>query len=529
MKRVFISLSLIAILFIFTAPLQAKKVREPAVAGSWYLGDEKSLRKVVDKYFEKAKIPELEGDVVGIIAPHAGYMYSGQCAAYAFKPVVGKKFSRVIVLAPSHRAYFRGASIPNYTHYETPLGLIELDRPTCEGLLKEKLISSHAGAHRDEHSLEIELPFLQRAIGDFKLVPILVGEMTKDDYYSLGKVLKKYISEDTLLVASSDFTHYGSAYGYLPFTTDIKANLKKLDQGAIERIVARDLEGFLEYKRKTGTTICGFRPISILLAALPEDTRGHLVHYYTSGDITGDYRSSVSYAAIVFTKGAFGLSEEEKEALLGLCRYTLESFLKEGKSPMRQSRYGDGAASSPSEAGVKLTPTLKEKSGAFVTLRNAGRLRGCMGYILRDLPLYEVVINATKWAAKDPRFQVNPVTLEELESIRLEISVLNPLRKISNIEEIELGRDGVVIVKGNCQALYLPQVAPEQGWDRQTMLRHLCLKAGLSPDAWKETCEFYVFTTECFESPCKLPTRQNRYGDGAPPAASAQHSEEEKD
>ena len=478
-------------LLIFISPVQAEKVRQPAVAGRWYPGDEKSLRKVVDDYFEKAKIPELEGDVVGIIAPHAGYMYSGQCAAYAFKPVVGKKFSRVIILAPSHRAYFHGASIPDYTHYKTPLGLIELDRPICEALLGEKLISTHPKAHRSEHSLEIELPFLKQAIGDFKLVPILVSEMTKDECYSLGKALKKYISEDTLLVASSDFTHYGSNFGYLPFTTNIKANIRKLDQGAIEHILDRDLEGFLEYKRKTGTTICGFRPISILLAALPEDAGGHLLHYYTSGDITGSYRNSVSYAAIVFTKGDFRLSEKEKEVLLCLCRSTLESFLKEGKTP------------TATEAGIELTPALNKKSSAFVTLTNAGRLRGCMGHTSRDLPLYEAVINATRRAANDPRFRLNPVALEELESIQIEISVLSPLRNISKPEEIVIGRDGVLIVKGNCGALYLPQVAPEQGWDRQTMLRHLCLKAGLPLDAWKENCDLFVFTTECFESPCK--------------------------
>jgi hypothetical protein len=513
MKGTFaIFVSLVSV-FLFIWPLQAEKVREPAVAGTWYPGDEKRLRQVVDDYLEKAEIPELEGEVVAIIAPHAGYMYSGKCAGYAFKPVAGKKFSRVIVLAPSHRASFHGASIPDYTHYKTPLGNIELDRPVCQALLKEKLISTHPQAHLREHSLEIELPFLQRAIGDFKLVPILVREMTKDDCYALGTALRKYLSEDTLLVVSSDFTHYGPSFRYLPFTTSIKANLKKLDQGAIERIVDRDLEGFVEYKRRTGATICGFWPISVLLATLsaapggpdgPEDTRGHLLNYYTSGDLSGSYRNSVSYAAIVFTRGNFGLSAAEREALLCLCRYALECFLQKGKTP------------SVSEAGIELTPRLKRKSGAFVTLTNSGRLRGCMGYTARDVPLCEVMVTTTKSAAKDPRFRFNPVTCEEFENMHIEISVLSPFRKIREPEEMVIGRDGVLLIKGRRSALFLPQVAPQQGWDRDTMLGHLCLKAGLRPDAWKENCEFYVFTTECFGGPCR-------------PHMADEHLEEKKD
>jgi len=501
MKRILAIFVAVVLCFLFIRPLQAEKVREPAVAGSWYPGDEKRLRQVVDDYLEKAEVPELEGEVVAIIAPHAGYMYSGKCAGYAFKPVVGKKFSRVIVLAPSHRASFHGASIPDYTHYKTPLGLIEVDKPVCQALLKERLISTHSEAHRDEHSLEIELPFLQRAIGDFKLVPILIGKMDKDEYYLLGGALKKYLSEDTLLVVSSDFTHYGPDFGYLPFTTDVKANLNKLDQGAIERISDRDLEGFVEYIARTGATICGFRPISILLAALPEDTRGQLLNYYTSGDITGSYRNSVSYAAIVFTRGDFSLSDAEKEALICLCRCALECFLKEGRTP------------SVREVGIEITPALKRKSSAFVTLTNAGRLRGCMGYTMRDVPLCEVVMATTKSAAKDPRFRDSPATCEEFENMHIEISVLSPFRKISEPEEIVIGCDGVLMVKGSRSALFLPQVAPEQGWDRATMLEHLCMKAGLSPNAWKENCQFFVFTAECFGGPCKPLGASEHFGE----------------
>ena len=172
----------------------------------------------------------------------------------------------------------------------------------CKSLLKEELISTISYAHTKEHSLENMLPFIQRTLNTFQLVPILVGQLKNDDYEILAHTIKKYIDENSLIVVSSDFTHYGHYFGYVPFplNKDTRQKIKELDYGAIDRIVNVDFVGYQHYLVKTGATICGRVPIGLLLKILPEDVKGKLVHYYMSGDMTGNYRNSVSYASIVF-------------------------------------------------------------------------------------------------------------------------------------------------------------------------------------------------------------------------------------
>lgn len=272
------------------------------------LDDKEFLKMLVDYHLDKVKVEDVKGKLLAVISPHAGIMWSGQGGAYSHALLRKHKFKRVLVLANSHREWFRGAAILDTDCYQTPLGLIEIDRSTCSKLLeekkplKEKLIISFRQAFIGEHSLEIQLPFLQRTNGDFLLIPIIIGNLRPNDFEVLASTFKKYIDDDTLIVVSSDFTHYGRDHGYMPFPLDnyTRANIDMLDRKAIDRIIALDFDGFWKYHNKTRVTICGRNPIGVLLKMLNPPAKGELIYYYTSGDLTGGYTSSVSYASIIF-------------------------------------------------------------------------------------------------------------------------------------------------------------------------------------------------------------------------------------
>ncbi|MCP4666579.1 MAG: AmmeMemoRadiSam system protein B [Deltaproteobacteria bacterium] len=275
---------------------------DPVPGIDWYPHDKKALTRMVHSLISKAKTKEKEGRIIAAIAPHAGFHYSGQCAAYAFKPFMKGHVNRVIILAPSHMGGFRGLSILKADYYGTPLGNIKIDTGICDSLLEERLISTKTYAHLKEHSLDNMLPFLQVVLKDFKLVPILVGALYEGDYQPLAEVIRKYVDKNTVIVVSSDFTHYGSSFGYMPFPLDEKTRdkIKHLDDGAIEKINNLDFKGYQRYLSKTGITICGKLPIGLLLNILEKDAKGELVQYHMSGDRSGRYDHSVSYASIIF-------------------------------------------------------------------------------------------------------------------------------------------------------------------------------------------------------------------------------------
>lgn len=276
-------------------------IRYPAVAGQFYPGGAEALRKEVGGFLAAAPARKVEGRIVGLVSPHAGYAYSGATAACGYALLKGKGFARAVVLAPSHRVGFRGAALTDASVYRTPLGDVPVDRAACDELAKCPGYAVLPRAHEGEHSLEVQLPFLQEALGSFTLVPIVVGEAEPGDYGKLAAPLKKLLDAKTIIVASSDFTHYGMDFGYLPFTTNVKENLKKLDLGAAAFVEKRDAAGFAAYVERTGATICGHTPIGILIEALPNDAKGTVLRYTTSGDLTGDWGHCVSYCSILFT------------------------------------------------------------------------------------------------------------------------------------------------------------------------------------------------------------------------------------
>lgn len=286
----------------------------PAVAGQWYSAAAPALRAEVEGLLSRARsrgggaparVP------IALIVPHAGYMYSGEVAANGFASIEGRRYSRVILLGPSHYASFRGGMLPQAAAYRTPLGEVPLDVAAIARLRARDGFAASDRPYGPEHSLEAEIPFLQVALEPgFALLPVLVGGGSMGpDAQRVADGLRDLLGEDVLLVVSSDFTHYGARFGYVPFTTGVPERIRGADMEAIRRIESLDVEGFEELMTRTGLTVCGRDAVDVLLRLLPPGTRGRLVAYDNSGRMTGDWAHSVSYASIAFeARGREGAS-----------------------------------------------------------------------------------------------------------------------------------------------------------------------------------------------------------------------------
>ena len=468
-----------------------KEIREPALAGSWYPGDPEILSRDVKRYLENAKEEKVDGEIVALVSPHAGYMYSGQVAAYAYKLIEGKSFDTVVVVGPSHRFPFKGASLWDRGGFRTPLGVVPVDDELSKKLMeKRKEIRFIPEAHNQENSLELQIPFLQTVLKSFKLVPIA---MEPDWSWETCQYLASAIAETVrgkkvLLVASTDLSHY--------YTYNIAIELDRIFLNHIERF---DIEGLNRDLKSNRTEACGGGPVvTIMLAAKTLGAnQGKVLKYLNSGDVTGDRSRVVGYAAGVFYKTVggkekmkeekkvgvdLGLNEEEKKTLHHIAKTVIENKAR-GKA-VPEFKIG--------------SPILKENRGAFVTIQKKGQLRGCIGYIEGHGPLHKTIEEMAEAAAfRDPRF--SPVKEKELPELDIEISVLTPLKRIKDVNEIQVGKHGIYIVRGMWAGLLLPQVATEYGWDRLAFLEHTCQKAGLPPNAWKEKdIEIYIFSADIF-------------------------------
>ncbi|GAI15045.1 unnamed protein product, partial [marine sediment metagenome] len=404
----------------------------------------------------------------------------GQVAAYGFAQLEDV-YSTVVLLGPTHQAYFQGAVIDESDFWQTPLGRVSLDKNLARRIVEsDPQISFSSQPHQREHCLEVEVPFLQRTLSKFSLIPILLGQVEKGFLEKLADVLAGNITSDTLVIVSTDLSHYPQ---------DEIAN--KVDKVTIESILSGDVENFkatISAQLREGypnldTCACGQSAVEVGMRLAKklgiEDAR--LLKYANSGDVTGDKSRVVGYAAI----GYFEKSKvKSQKKLLEIARRTLESYLKDGKVPDFEV----------------VEPKLLEPHGAFVTLRKNGQLRGCIGEFEAKEPLWKVVRRmSTEAATRDPRF--SPVRLIELSEIKIEISVLSPLKKIDDPDKIKLGVHGVMIKKGLRKGVFLSQVADETGWDKETFMGQLCTqKAGLSWDCWKKgDVDIFVFTVQVFE------------------------------
>ena len=468
-----------------------KDIREPLYAGTWYPDKPEVLSQEIQRYLRHAQQQKIEGEIIGLISPHAGYAYSGQVAAHAYRLIEGKTIETVVVIAPSHHVRFQGASIYPQGGFRTPLGVVPVDVELSRKLMEKRWeIRFIPEVHAKEHSLEIQIPFLQSVLKSFKLVPIVMEPYWNwDSCQSLASALADTIKgKNVLLVASSDLSHFHSS-----------DKAEALDRGILDRIEQFDPEGLSRDLRGGRSEACGGGPmVTVMLAAKALGAnKGAVLKYMNSGDVTGDRRQVVGYAAAVFYKTAggtgkmkeekkvgvdLGLNEQEKKTLHNIVKTVVENKAKGRAVP---------------EFKVD-TPVLIENRGAFVTIKRRGELRGCIGYIEGRGPLYKTIEEMAEAAAfKDPRFY--PVSEKELPELEYEISVLTPLQKIKDINEIEVGKHGIYIKKGWNSGLLLPQVATEYGWDRQTFVEHTCQKAGLPSNAWKDkNAEIYIFSADIF-------------------------------
>lgn len=474
-----------------------EKVRPAGVAGTFYPADPSALVAEMDALLLNASLPKIDGQIVAAVAPHAAFPYSGPVAAFTYAALKGFSFARVVVIAPSHYEAFDFTSVYDGDGYATPLGTIVVDTAFARELTKQShSIQLSDRGHRatrqgSEHALEVQLPWLQRLLGNFDLVPIVMGSQSYESSRALGVALangvdkkntSKQVSGDTLIVASSDLSHYHDC-----------AEAEKIDHRTLSALKARD---YLSMSRNFEMRVweaCGGAPIVAAMIAAEHLGANHaqVLRYANTADVTGDPSHVVGYSADIFVKSQsqsstdppFSLNEGEKEKLLALARQSVEHIVREGKL-VDVVETGD--------------EVLDQEHGAFVTLRQEGNLRGCVGYTSAAKPLYETVRDTAALAAvRDPRFL--PVKPEDLPRLEYEISVLSPLVHVSDIHEVEVGRHGLLIKNCHREGLLLPQVPVEQHWDRTRFLQETCRKSGLPEDSWMDSdTDIFRFTALVF-------------------------------
>jgi AmmeMemoRadiSam system protein B/AmmeMemoRadiSam system protein A len=483
-----------------------KKIRPPRVAGQFYPGNPVELTKDIARFFSKVEKQDIAGQIRALICPHAGYMYSGLVAAHAYKLIEGKSYDTVVVISPSHTVFFRGVSVYDGGAYRTPLGDIPVDIDFVGKLtafdprlaLSEDGHNGRAGRH--EHALEVQLPFLQVVLGDFMLVPVVMGDKEYDTCRMLGEALGGIAKPGkTLIVASSDLSHFHSYQ-----------EAQELDRHAADAIKAFSPTKLLRLIDSGECEACGAGPIAAAMIAAEKmgGTEATILFTANSGDVEPDFSGRVvGYLAAVLHTGSsapesekvYDLEESGRPSAAGKGegeKYTEEEKLFLKRVAVKSIENAVKGARFPDLQPP--TKRLSEKRGVFVTLKKGGELRGCIGYIQALKPLVDAVREMARAAAvDDSRFL--PVTPDEIEELDVEITVLSPLIRVHNTDDILIGRDGLLIKHGFQSGVLLPQVAIEHDWDRTTFLAETCLKAGLPPETWKaESSEIYRFSAVIF-------------------------------
>lgn len=470
-----------------------KNDRKPAAAGRFYSDNPTELRSMIEGFLADAITGE-GTNIAAIISPHAGYVFSGQVAANAFNQVdPDRSFDNVFVIASSHQVAFNGASIYNQGDYVTPLGKVPVNIKLANQLIEgSRLFMFHPEADKYEHSLEVQVPFLQVHLKKpFQLVPIVLGTQSAESCEEIAEALKPWFNNRNLFVISSDFAHYPEY-----------EEAKKADKATCDAIISNDPQVFTRflnsYKKNRvpnlATNCCGWTSVLTLLN-LTSDNPDYTytpLFYQNSGDSRyGDKKQVVGYWAIAVTRNRdtiressdFYLSDPDKKELLEIARRTVNGYIRDRKVPEVDD--------------TGLSEQLKLQAGAFVTLKKHGALRGCIGRFSASIPLYKLIQEmAVASATQDYRF--SPVKVKEIDELEIEISVLSPMKQISGISELELGRHGIYIKKGSNTGTFLPQVATETGWTKEEFLGHCARdKAGIGWDGWKDA-ELYTYEAVVF-------------------------------
>lgn len=461
-------------------------------SGSWYPDDPTKLRELLARLFAESEQRTggfLAPRAAGFVVPHAGLVYSGAVAAAAYRQIRSLAPRRIVLLGFSHSGAAPGVWIPDVDAIRTPLGDVEVD-----GALRSELLAAGAVGNFDErqlcdHSVEIQLPLLQYAVPDARIVPVYVNRPEAEHRRRAAQALASVADAETLLVASSDLTHYGRNFGFQPFPVDDETpeHLRELDESVIEAAGTLDSDELHRVLKTTRATVCGHDPVRLLLEALQclgtrEEIFQETLDYRTSGEITGDFEQSVSYAALgYFPYRAFELAPEDQQALLESARRTLARYRATGeRMPI---------PANPVSAG------LSRRGAAFVTLHSRGELRGCVGRRASRDSLAEVVPSLALAAAlDDARFEA----LRRNEpDVDVEISVLTPMKRILSLGQFRVNEHGALLEAGRAHGLLLPQVATERNWNATQFLEALARKAGADRGAYRDpNARIHVFRAQ---------------------------------
>jgi hypothetical protein len=457
-------------------------------SGAWYPGQPAALESLLDEAFERSRQrtgPFLFPDGLGYVVPHAGPQYSGTVAAAVYRSLERQKPERIVVLAFPHHGGLRGIAVPDVETISTPLGEVPIDREFAAGFARI------AESQVCDHSFEIQLPFLQRAVPHARVTPVYVGRTGAEERRAAAQLLAAAWRPGVVFLASSDFTHYGRGFGYVPFPADsaVAFHLKELDLECAEAAGGLDSSLFLETLEERGATVCGSGPISLLLDVMHllggDDLYQAILDYQTSGELTGDYRQSVSYAALgYFRRAAFDLDATDREALLDSAAETLRRLRQTGVREAVPPRGG--------------SPALQARRGCFVSLHQGEELLGCLGNCQGRKPLAEEAADLALAAAlEDPRFRP---AAEVAGPIDIEISVLTPFRRIRRVEQFRLGVHGAYLKLGGHSGLLLPQVALNHEWTTESFWQAVSRKSALGPRAWQDPkARLSVFEAQVFQ------------------------------
>ena len=452
---------------------ESMSVHPPQVAGAFYPGGRNECAEMVMHCLRRARrAPPLAPKV--IVAPHAGHVYSGEVAATVFAPLAARRraIRRVIVVGPAHRAGFKGLATTSADAWTTPLGAVPVDWPALRPLLALPGFRVLDPVFAGEHSLEVHLPFLQRVLDDFTIVPILVGDA---NHAEVGRALARvWGGPETLILISTDLSHfhdYETARG-------------------LDRATARRIE-LMRPGEIDGKGACGHRGLGgALQRARALDLRVTALDVRNSGDTRGGRDRVVGYGSFAMEYAEVArIADDDRARLVAAARASLAFRIENGRPPKPALAPG-------------LSPSLAAMRASFVTLKIGGKLRGCVGSVVAHAPLMlDVVGNAAKAGFADPRFA--PLTREELEALTIDIAVLSTPRPVHFADEADLLRrvrpdvDGLIVKDGERRALFLPAV-----WERlpkpEAFLRQLKRKAGLTPDHWSDELRVFRYTAESF-------------------------------
>jgi len=467
-------------------------IRQPAFAGKYYPQTKSEIEMQIDNFLLSASNATDDAIPQMIIVPHAGHIFSGSVAAYAYKILPKDHYDRIILIGRSHTNFFSGIVTDTKTAWQTPLEITQIDTEFVD-LLKSDLniIKDSSKVFDLEHSLEVELPFLQKVLEkEFKIVPLLFGNEDEQTIQNLAQSLQKFMSSNTLIVISTDLSHY------LNYE---KTN--EIDNQTIDAILTNNIKSFrskvkniFKSNKPSVSTVACAKPAVETAITLAQNLnmKSKLLKYANSGDAFGNMRDKVvGYAAIAYYNPSSQaedilnreLNQDEQKLALEIANKTLESFFENKNYTPDMSEY----------------PIFKTKHGAFVTLKKNDQLRGCIGNFEPNQALVDVIQNMALSAAfNDQRF--TPLKKSELEEIDIEISVLSPRQKISDHNIIEVGKHGVYVQNGNRSGTYLPQVALENNWTKEQFLQSLCIdKAQIGPNCYKDgQTNLYIYTAQIF-------------------------------